>query len=240
MRKTQNTYKEPEEFDITRKSYQLEFFNFIEEKISLFPSYISKSFDFQNLPNTIQGENKITEQFHRFLSTHVINYKYNEILKSDFYHFIFENQSSGERHRSYDIGVILGKETHNTGKILVIEAKRLPTPGNARKKEYLFGNLGAVERFRKEVHGQDVKSDQAIIIGYIQNENQNYWLQQINSWIDEENKDKSESSLTWHNIDKFVKDDSFSQIKISKFISEHSRITLEKIKLYHYWVDLIS
>jgi hypothetical protein len=161
-------------------------------------------------------------------------------LKSDFYHFIFENQSSGERHRSYDIGVILGKETHNTGKILVIEAKRLPTPGNARKKEYLFGNLGAVERFRKEVHGQDVKSDQAIIIGYIQNENQNYWLQQINSWIDEENKDKSESSLTWHNIDKFVKDDSFSQIKISKFISEHSRITLEKIKLYHYWVDLIS
>lgn len=240
MRKTQNTYKEPEEFDITRKSYQLEFFNFIEEKISLFPSYILKSFEIQNLPNTIQGENKITEQFHRFLNSNEKSYKYNEILKSDFYHFIFENQSSGEKHRSYDIGVILGKETHNTGKILVIEAKRLPTPGNARKKEYLFGNLGAVERFRKEVHGQEIKSNQAVIIGYIQSENQTYWLNEINSWIDEENKKQNESSLTWQNTDKFIRDDSFSQTKITKFNSEHSRIKLDKIKLHHYWIDLIN
>jgi hypothetical protein len=238
MRKPQNTYKKPRKFDITRKSYQLEFFNFIEEKIALFPSYISKSFDFQNLPNTIQGENKITEQFHRFLNSLERNYKYNEISKSDFYHFIFENQSSGEGRRSYDIAVILGKETHNAGKILVIEAKRLPTPGNARKKEYLFGNLGAVERFRKEVHGQDVKSDQAIIIGYIQNENQNYWLQQINSWIENDNLENNESSLNWDKTDMFIKDDSFSELKVKKYISNHSRITLDKIKLHHYWIDL--
>lgn len=237
MQKKSNTYNAPSHFDISRNSYQLEFFKFIEKKISLFPDYLKNSFNFQNLPLSIQGENKITEQFHRFLNSHERNHKYDEIFKSDFYHFIFENQSSGEKHRSYDIGVILGKETYNTGKILIIEAKRLPTPGSDRKKEYLFGNLGAVERFRKEVHGQDVKSNQAVIIGYIQRENTNHWFQQINSWIEEENQNPNESTIIWQNEDKLILDNSFSQVKITKFNSEHLRIKLEKIKIHHYWID---
>ena len=89
----------------------------MKKKISLFPFIYFKSFDFQNLPNTIQGENKITEQFHRFLNSHERSYKYNEIFKLIFYHFIFENQSSGgEKHRSYDIGVILEKKLIIWGK----------------------------------------------------------------------------------------------------------------------------
>ena len=238
MQKIQNTYTKPKDFDITRKSYQIEFFSFIEQKISLFPAYIADSFDFQKLSNTITGENKITEQFHRFLNSHERDFKYKLISKKDIYHFIFENQSSSEKHRSNDIGIILGKKTHNAGKILVIEAKRLPTPGSGREKEYLFGNLGAVERFRKEVHGQDVKSDQAIIIGYIQKENPNYWLQKINSWVADASQVSKESTLKWSTKDKFINDGSFSQTKITKYNSTHSRITLPKIKLTHYWIDL--
>lgn len=238
MQKKNNTYNTPSNFDIRRNSYQLEFFKFIEEKISLFPNYLKNSFNFQNLQDNINGENKITEQFHRFLNSQERTYNYSEISKSDFYHFIFENQSSGEKHRSYDIGVILGKTTYNAGKILIIEAKRLPTPGSYRRKEYLFGNLGAIERFRKEVHGQDVKSNQAVIIGYIQGENSNHWFQQINSWIEDENQNPNESTIIWQNEDKLILDSSFSRGKITKFNSEHLRVKLEKIKIHHYWIDL--
>ena len=50
MRNPQNTYKEPKEFDITRKSYQLEFFNFIEEKSLYFLHIFQKVLIFKIYP----------------------------------------------------------------------------------------------------------------------------------------------------------------------------------------------
>lgn len=230
----------PSEFDISRNRYQTEFFIFIEEKIELFPAYLSASIKFQNLPDNIQGENKLTEQFHRFLTSQLGNYDYKIVSKEDIYNFIIENQTSGEGHRSYDISIILGKLTHNAGKILVIEAKRLPTLGTKREKEYLFGNLGAIERFRKEVHGQDVKSNKAIILGYIQKENSSFWLEKINTWIDEESKEieYNESVISWTERDKLKVDNSFSNKKVKKLKSIHKRITLAEIELIHYWIEI--
>ena len=230
----------PSEFDISRNSYQSEFFNFIEEKIELFPAYLSVSIEFQNLPDNIEGENKLTEQLHRFLTSQERNYDYKIVFKEDFYNFIIENQTSGQGHRSYDISIILGKLTYNAGKIVVIEAKRLPTRGTAREKEYLFGNLGAVERFRKEVHGQDVKSNKAIILGYIQSENSSFWLEKVNAWIEEESKEikNRESTISWTERDKLKVDNSFSKQKVKKLKSIHNRIKLPKIELIHYWIEI--
>jgi hypothetical protein len=42
--------------------------------------------------------------------------------------------------------------------------------------------------------------------------------------------------LKWYNNDKLFNYGYFS--KITKYNSTHSRITLPKIKLTHYWIDL--
>jgi hypothetical protein len=71
-----------------------------------------------------------------FFTTHKTNYTY-QFDKQDNYDFQFINQSKGKGHRTNDAGVILANTKGNLGKILVIEAKRLPTPGSNREKEYV-------------------------------------------------------------------------------------------------------
>lgn len=226
-------------FDIEENKYQKEFISFLENKICEFPNYFCQTIRIQDLQDSIEGENRITEQFHRFLTTKERSYTYTLISKEDIYHFVIENQTSGKGHRTYDIAIILGYENYNKGKILVIEAKRLPTPGKDREKEYLLGNYGGIERFKKGVHGQDVESETAIIIGYIQQETDEVWCNKINRWIDEEITQSSNSSLSWHKEDLLIHDDTFQKDKIKKYLSTHTRVLpLSKLKINHYWIDL--
>jgi|SRR5690554_3080286 len=226
-------------FDIEENKYQKEFISFLENKICEFPNYFYQTVCVQDLQDSIEGENRITEQFHRFLTTKERSYTYTLISQEDIYHFVIENQTSGKGHRTYDIAIILGYDNYNKGKILVIEAKRLPTPGKDREKEYLLGNYGGIERFKKGVHGQDVESGTAIILGYIQQETDEIWYNKINDWIDGEITKSSNPSLKWDNEDKLICDGIFQKDKVKKYLSSHSRIhPLSKLRINHYWIDL--
>lgn len=236
MEKIISTYSKPE-FSIDFGSYINEVFSFIESKLSLFPCYLKKSSVLQNLPKTIEGENRITENLCVFLNIHEKGHNY-KITKQDNCSFQFLNQSSGTGHTTNDSGVIVANTKGNFGKILVIEAKRLPTPGKSRKKEYLFGKLGGIERFRKGTHGSDVDSDRAIMIGYIQKENKGFWIDCLNSWIIEEDSQRKESELYWKEEDKIIEDKKFINDSVYKFQSVHNRLTLSKINLIHYWINL--
>ena len=76
------------------------------------------------------------------------------------------------------------------------------------------------------------------MIAYIQNENAIYWHKKVNEWIDDQIETSSNSKLSWFIEDKLIQNMSFSYTKITKYNSTHSRITLDKIKLTHYWIDL--
>lgn len=223
--------------NINTNTYIDEVIIFIEQKLNLFPDYIKKSSVLQNLQNTIEGEDLITENLCVFFTAHKTNYTY-QFDKQDNYDFQFINQSKEKGHRTNDVGVILANTKGNLGKILVIEAKRLPTPGSNREKEYVGGNLGGIERFKKEVHSQEIPTNKALIIGYLQKENSSHWHSKINEWIDEEIKESSNPEISWLIEDKLVQNTSFSNYKIAKYNSIHSRITLGKINLTHYWIDL--
>lgn len=123
------------------------------------------------------------------------------------------------------------------------EAKRLPTPGSGREKEYVTGSSvkqsGGIERFKKGIHGSKIKY--AAIVGYIHKEDFNHWFLKINSWIDElANVDQNG---LWSVKDKLESSDLNSSIFIELF-SEHNRMTttavLGNIKLYHFWIDLMN
>jgi hypothetical protein len=69
------------------------------------------------------------------------------------------------------------------------------------------------------------------MIGYIQEGNNEYWLQKINSWIDE--SIKNDTDISWNEEDKLV-----AENNISHYISKHLRISGTTITLYHFWISL--
>jgi len=121
---------------------------------------------------------------------------------------------------------------------LLIEAKRLPTPGSGRKKEYLEGNLGGVQRYKKGHHGKDLL--ESAIIGYIQDKNNcNHWYKEINSWITELINTNRESDIQWETDDYLVQKDNFNTIQ--KYTSKNKRIVnsiTDFICLHHYLMKL--
>lgn len=108
-----------------------------------------------------------------------------------FFHPEFlENPNSGQSPR-VDIAVN-AKDDHptflsgllrNGRRFFAIEAKRLPTPGAGREREYLTGRRGAMERYKRGVHGKDLRS--VGIVGYVQENEFPFWRDTINRWIDE-------------------------------------------------------
>lgn len=127
----------------------------------------------------------------------------------------------------------------------IIEAKRLPTPiySGSQETEYVcYKNStkqGGIERFKTTKHG--IKLPFSLMVGYIQQENANHWHSKVNEWITEQIQISSNESISWINEDMLSKDLNFKDDSIiTKYISEHQKGNSQKIKLYHYWIDLIN
>jgi len=127
--------------------------------------------------------------------------------------------------------------------IFSIEAKRLPTPGSKREKEYVVGywNVkgkyvcsGGIERFKKRIHGKGLSH--SAILGYIQKEDFEYWHNQINIWIEELIHDSSQE-IEWTNNDKL--NELSINTNIAKFKSVNKRAD-NSIFIFHYWLNLVN
>jgi len=83
-------------------------------------------------------------------------------------------------------GAFIGTTYHSIDDpFIVIEGKRLPTPGGkAREREYVTGgNLrtGGMQRFKLGLHGKGMPV--AVMVGYIQKGTPAGWHSRINGWI---------------------------------------------------------
>lgn len=159
--------------------------------------------------------------------------------------FDFEFQTKDpEKKGGTDIGVLRKYSKPRNIPLCLIEAKILPTPLNAERQETEYvcykqsKKQGGVERFKTEKHGGRKELTKNIMFGYVQDNNFNHWYTKVNSWIDAEIASSSNKDITWMKEDKLIKDELFSKSKTIKFNSVHSRITLPKINLVHYWIDL--
>ncbi|MBS1577410.1 MAG: hypothetical protein JST09_19085 [Bacteroidetes bacterium] len=176
----------------------------------------------------------------------------NQRIKAEpffFHHEFMENEASGISPQ-VDIGTIYKPESvgtfdrqyNNDDSFFSMEAKRLPTVGANREKEYVIGYdspCGAMERFKKGIHGSRLKY--AAIIGYIQNETFDYWFLKINSWIEE--LALNNNQILWAGGDKITKENTNSDVYL-ELSSINSRITedkeIDKIKIFHFWINLIE
>ncbi len=188
------------------------------------------------------SEKSLTDKLCKYLNRNASSYPFY------FQHENVENSESGNSPQT-DIGtlsvsehLIVGDRSYGEfDSFFSMEAKRLPTPGQYREKEYVIGHnkpCGGIERFKKEIHGKNLRF--AAIIGYVQQEDANHWFLKINEWI-------SELIVTspneWNEKEKLVLK-SKENNRVSKLFSKNLLLTSGEedsfINLFHFWINLIE
>lgn len=131
--------------------------------------------------------------------------------------------------------VLLEGIPHASGnRFLAVEAKRLPTPGADREREYLAGDLGGLERFKRGLHGGELRS--VGMIGYVQEHDFTHWVQILNQWIDDLIR-SSPPALPWEASDKLTLDGVLEAV--ASLRSTNLRITdNQRLAIRHLWVDV--
>lgn len=129
----------------------------------------------------------------------------------------------------------------NSKKFCWIEAKRLPTPNerNRDKREYVFvdhtqykGN-GGIERFKLNKHGEGLPV--SIMLGYVQENDFDWWLDKVNKWLGEYS-----TTPPFHNLEYLQE---YSEVS-GRYYSRHERYSTKKHKwispfdLYHFWIKV--
>jgi len=199
-----------------------------------------KSFAAKYKDEIEQNENMITQKL-------CIHLNRNAKQQPFFFHSEFMEKVASGTSPQVDIGVLSDLEKITIADkvygedecFFSIEAKRLPTPGTNREKEYVIGHnreCGGIERFKKGIHGPNLTH--AAIIGYVQGETFNHWFLQINNWI---NELTSENGGIWEATDclRKVYEDSISIELFSENARETKTGIRDRIRLFHFWISLI-
>lgn len=111
--------------------------------------------------------------------------------------------------------------------LFVIEAKRL----SKQHYDYVKGETGGIERFKRECFGFGKHLSTSAMIGYIQELDKEDWLKKINLWIEE--AILNDADIIWTEDDKLI-----AENKLSHYISKHIRSSGTTIVLYHFWLSL--
>jgi hypothetical protein len=160
-------------------------------------------------------------------------------------HFHHE-EPQGVRHSAdfsanpIDGGWIEGRQYTKYEPLLVMEGKRLPTPGSGREGEYVASVAdekpgGGVQRFKLGLHGARLSI--AGMVGYVQAKTCSDWFATVNHWIDDL---MSSGDPLWSGNDRlggFILD---SGARVSRCESEHTRksVGATPIRLVHLWVEM--
>ena len=160
-------------------------------------------------------------------------------------HFRHEQRQTGRRR--VDIAA-KPSQTINVGQrqytkydpILVLEGKRLPTPGTAREQEYVTGlsaRSGGIQRFRLGLHGADLNF--ALMVGYIESKSCADWFTKMNDWITTLSSNDTDPTLDWSLEDCLSNISIDATAKTSRCISNHERTDGSRtIRLAHLWVEM--
>jgi len=187
--------------------------SYIDEELPTFPD----SAEFVNILEKKKNENQHSLSFCVYMTNK---------CKSKFY-FARENAQKGSS--VIDIGVYKGSIL-----IFTIEVKLLPTPkGSGKQKrdehEYVYGNGAGIQRFKEGNHGRDNLDNllhENAMIGFLKENDFNFWLGKINQWIRDAKWDESELLEKAH----------FQST--AKLKSKHGRSNSPDFILHHFWIKV--
>ena len=169
--------------------------------------------------------------------------------RSSFPMVYFKHESLQTGRHSADIGVHGAEEIKVRGwkysiyePFLVVECKRLPTPGPSREREYVTGHSasgspsGGIQRFKLGLHGRDVND--GAIVGYIESGDAHYWYSQINGWLGELYDGANDDGTKWESSER-LQDFTTDNKDTASCNSVHPRTAdcrSPVIHLRHIWV----
>ena len=182
------------------------------------------------------GENAVTRELLGFLNSG------NDARP---FFFGFEPHGEADGRRSTDVGALL-KPGHATSieaqtygarkPFLLLEAKRLPADSGSPEREYLSGDRGGIERFKRGHHGGKFKL--VGMLGYIQRFDAPYWRTTVNAWIDDLIATPP-PDLTWDADDRLVWESVPLDHPVAILRSSPLRkIDGQRLTMRHLWVQL--
>lgn len=204
----------PAPSNLEKETAQLKVIQFLRSKLSNF-----------NYSLLSRAEEDISQELTIYLQREAI---------SDSVNFFFKSEYKEDR-RKVDFGVIFATPYTNSKAFFVIEAKRLTDRlPRDRKKEYVRGNYGGIERFKKNKHGKGLS--QSAIVGYVQDYDFSHWHTLINSWI----QDAIQDDDLWKEADKLQSHESVNENSLAQCNSVNLREDGSTIKLTHLWIEVRS
>jgi hypothetical protein len=189
----------------------------------------------------IENENGMNRKLARFISNVGGNMDLPYIAQPE----SMEDETLGNS-PAVDIGIYLKVNdiARDPPKVTVFEGKRLSSNKleAKRRREYVCGHeengkhvfCGGIERFKRSIHGRDIKSKCAGMIGYMQDETFDIWFERVNSWICD--LTKQEHDPGW------VKEETLALLsKEHRIMESYSTVYrhADKLHLTHLWINLL-
>jgi hypothetical protein len=138
--------------------------------------------------------------------------------------FSFHNSPHQPNAKEPDMGTVTRTRVlqGDYNSVFDIECKRLNS-NLSHVKEYVSGNTGGIERFKRNEHGVDLSC--SAMIGYVEDKTTAYWLNQINAWISELHESKP----------KFWNETELLSPELNHFVSTHEKTLNQHITLFHFF-----
>lgn len=196
---------------------------FIDRNISQFHSYYLSIKDSER-------ENRITDFLVNYFQLCLREQQIEGFLPFDFRKNPTQQYSSKET----DIGVFVLTRSSKPVTIIEFEAKRFSETSN--NKEYVCGERGGIERFKRGEHASHLSI--CGMFGYVQSRESSEWIQKVNTWIAELSQTNTNPEIDWNNPqEQLIPIKSFQDVE--KLMSINSRKkSLSTIWIYHYFIHL--
>jgi hypothetical protein len=191
---------------------------------------IDKFYDYYMAYGDSEKENRITDLLIACFEEYLF------LFNNGYFPIRFsKNPTETNSTREPDIGVFPRETRKPFRPIIIFEAKRLYN--SSHSNEYVCGDTGGIERFKRCKHAADDKV--CGMIGYIQSNKANYWLVKINNWISKLSKENTDETIDWmHESEKLTLEDSF--IKVQKYSSvNYRKARNDSICIFHYFIELL-
>ena len=204
------------------------------------------AFVYQHLPVWRDDPNRPAEESEKELNLQLCKFLDSQ-SRSSFPMVCFSHEEYQHGRRSVDLSASPVEATIIDAKLysiydpfLVFECKRLPAPVKDREQEYITGGSkrsGGIQRFKLGLHG--AKLDLVAMIGYMQDQDAQYWHKTINQWILSLCNGNDPDGCVWDKSEKLggLKEDLAQGTASSQSIHGRSgKGVSNKVDIRHLWV----
>ena len=212
---------QPGDLSLTPGTEVATIINFIDNNIESFYNYFQDNDDSDK-------ENWISNLLVRHLQ--ISNREQGGYLPYDF----SKNPPQAASGKETDIGVYVNTRGAKAVPIIEFESKRFSDSSN--NKEYVTGERGGIERFKRGHHSSHLEI--CGMFAFVQKPTKEDWIDKVNEWISDLASSNTDTTIDWTGNNEILQKVQLIGT-VQKLSSHNSRKqSSDKIFLWHYFIDL--